>query len=120
MFYPGWRTGVRSVAEILAVDPRHLRAEDELRRIFGSKVINAVERSGEGSGMMGGGRRRQPPRRGSRVMPLKKTLLVIPSEHWPCLEGGLSMECCDTKDGLQFFRCVGLCGIVTSLPVSCP
>jgi hypothetical protein len=58
------------------VDPRHLRAEDELRRIFGSKVINAVERSGEGSGMMGGGRRRQPPRRGSRVMPLKKTLLV--------------------------------------------
>ncbi|CAK9211367.1 unnamed protein product [Sphagnum jensenii] len=98
------QSGVRSVAEILAVDPRHLRAEDELRRIFGSKVINAVERSGEGSGMMGGGRRRQPPRRGSRVMPLKKTLLVTPSEHWPRLEGGLSMECCDTKDGLQFFR----------------
>ena len=60
-------------------------------RIFGSKVINAVERSGEGGGLMSG-RRRQPPRRGSRVLS-KKTLLVSPLEHWPRPEGGLSMEC---------------------------
>jgi hypothetical protein len=89
---------------VLAVDPRHLRAEDELRRIFGSKVINAVEKSGEGSGLVSG-RRRQPSRRGGRNL-LKKSLLVTPLEHWPRLEGGLTMECTDQKEGLCFFRFV--------------
>lgn len=84
--------------EILGVDPRYLRAEDELRRIFGSKVINAAERSGDGA------RKRQIPHRGGRVS-LKKTLLVTPHEHWPRPDGGLSMECTDTKDGLNYFRC---------------
>ena len=86
------------------MDPRHLRAEDELRRIFGSKVINAVEKSGEGSGLVSG-RRRQPSRRGGRNL-LKKSLLVTPLEHWPRLEGGLTMECTDQKEGLSFFRFV--------------
>ncbi|XP_024388614.2 uncharacterized protein [Physcomitrium patens] len=91
-------------SDILAVDPRHLRAEDELRHIFGSKVINSVERSGEGSGLLIG-RRRQPSRRGGRNLH-KKSLLVTPLEHWPRLEGGLSMECTDQKEGLSFFRYV--------------
>ncbi|KAG0556957.1 hypothetical protein KC19_11G090600 [Ceratodon purpureus] len=88
--------------EILGVDPRYLRAEDELRRIFGSKVINAVEKGGDGAGMLAG-RRRQQPHGGGRVSS-KKTLLVSPHDHWPRPEGGLSMECIDTKDGLNFFR----------------
>lgn len=88
--------------EILVVDPRYLRAEDELRRIFGSKVINAVEKGGDGVGMLGG-RKRQQPHGGGRVS-LKKTLLVTPHDHWPRPEGGLSMECIDTKDGVNFFR----------------
>lgn len=93
-----------NVSDVLAVDPRYLRAEDELRRIFGSKVINAVEKSGEGSGLVSG-RRRQPSRRGGRNL-LKKSLLVTPLEHWPRLEGGLTMECTDQKEGLSFFRYV--------------
>ncbi|KAG0606180.1 hypothetical protein M758_9G120200 [Ceratodon purpureus] len=91
---------VSNVSDILAVDPRHLRAEDELRRIFGSKVINAVEKSGEGSGLLSG-RRRQPSRRGGRNL-LKKSLLVTPLDNWPRLEGGLTMECTDQVAGLSF------------------
>lgn len=83
--------------EILGVDSRYLRAEDELRRIFGSKVISAAERGGDGS------RKRQILQRGGRVW-LKMTLLVTPHDHWPRVESGLSMECIDSKDGLQFFR----------------
>ena len=95
---------VANASEVLGVDSRYLRAGDELRRIFGSKVINAVERSGEGGGMLSG-RKRQPPRRGARGL-FKKTLLVTPLEHWPRPEGGLSMVCTDTKEGLNFFRWV--------------
>lgn len=89
------------------MDPRFLRAEDELRRIFGSKVINAVEKGGDWVGM-GAGRKRQQPHGGGRVS-LKKTLLVTPHERWPKPEGGLSMECTDSKDGLNFFRCMSCC-----------
>ena len=85
------------------MDPRYLRAEEELRRIFGSKVINAVEK-GDGPGMQAGRKRQQP--RGGRVS-FKKTLLATPHGHWGGRpEGGLSMECTDTKDGLNFFRCL--------------
>lgn len=89
------------------MDPRYLKAEDELRRIFGSKVINAAERGGDRTGMVAG-RKRQGPHRGGRVS-LKKTLLVTPHEHWPRPEGGLSMECAETRDGLNFFRCMTSC-----------
>jgi hypothetical protein len=103
--------------EILVVDPRYLRAEDELRRIFGSKVINAVEKGGDGVGMLGG-RKRQQPHGGGRVS-LKKTLLVTPHDHWPRPEGGLSMECIDTKDGVNFFRCMTCCCLHFILRSSC-
>lgn len=87
---------------ILGVDPRYLRAEDELRRIFGSKVINAAERGSDGTLP---GRKRQGPHRGGRVS-LKKTLLVTPHDHWQRPEGGLSMELSETREGLNFFRCI--------------
>jgi len=88
--------------EILGVDSRYLRAEVELRHIFGSKVINEAERSGDGTLAA---RKRQIHHRGGRVS-LKKTLLVSPQDHWPRPEGGLSMECVETREGLNFFRCV--------------
>ncbi|KAG6546946.1 hypothetical protein Mapa_011562 [Marchantia paleacea] len=81
----------------LGVDTKHLRAEDELRRIFGSKVINSVE-----SGLQ---RRRQAvSRRTGRGMPLRKSLLVVPMGHWARWDGGMSMECTEVKDGHQYFR----------------
>lgn len=98
--------------EILGVDSRYLRAEDELRRIFGSKVISAAERGGDGS------RKRQILQRGGRVW-LKMTLLVTPHDHWPRVESGLSMECIDSKDGLQFFRCI-TCLEFRNCNTSCP
>lgn len=85
----------------LGVNTKHLRAEDELRRIFGSKVINSVE-----SGMQ---RRRQSvSRRSGRGMPLRKSLLVVPMGHWARWDGGMSMECTEIKDGHQYFRCLSL------------
>ncbi|KAL3700030.1 hypothetical protein R1sor_018052 [Riccia sorocarpa] len=81
----------------LGADMKHLRAEDELRRIFGSKVINSVE-----SGFQ---RRRQgASRRTGRGMPWRRSVLVVPMEHWARWDGGISMECTEVKDGRQYFR----------------
>lgn len=101
-----------SRAEILGVDVQFLRADDELRRIFGSKMINAAERREEVEG--GSGRRRSGPgRRGgvggghNRVgLTLKKLLLVQPMDHWMRWDGGLTMECVRSKGGFQYFQYV--------------
>ncbi|KAL2651790.1 hypothetical protein R1flu_019918 [Riccia fluitans] len=84
----------------LGVDIKRLRAEDELRRIFGSKVINSVK-----SGSSGFQRRRQAAlRRTGRGMPWRRSVLVVPMEHWARWDGGISMECTEVKDGCQYFR----------------
>ena len=37
--------------------------------------------------------------------PLKAGLLIVPAEHWPPFEGGLSMELAEaTSDGQQCFK----------------
>ncbi|KAI5067333.1 hypothetical protein GOP47_0017861, partial [Adiantum capillus-veneris] len=95
--------GVNS-ADILSVDTRQLRAEDELKRIFGSKVINAVERDAI-SNSYGGLRRRQGLRQKvGRGNFMKKTTLVTPREVWPFWDDSISMELTHIKDGLQFFK----------------
>lgn len=92
------------LAEILTVDTKQLRAEDELKRIFGSKVINAVER-GSSSNSFGGLRRRQGMRqKAGRGNFLKRTILVTPKEVWPFWDGSISMELTLVKDGLQYFQ----------------
>lgn len=85
---------------ILQVDPKFLSAENELRRIFGSKVVSSFENSQQ----TGSSRQIRGGRRGSHNP--KKTILVSPSDHWPRWDGSLSMEFLESKDGLNFFRYV--------------
>ncbi|KAH9302022.1 hypothetical protein KI387_013605 [Taxus chinensis] len=96
----GRRNLQKCSTQILAVDPKFLRAEDELRRIFGSKVVNAFENTNNS----GNSRRKQGPRRGANSYHVRKTILVAPSDHWPRWDGGISMEHIETKGGLNYFR----------------
>ncbi|KAL8458929.1 hypothetical protein ACS0TY_036425 [Phlomoides rotata] len=83
---------------ILLVDPKFLSAENELRRIFGSRVVKSQERNNSPVNprpMRGG-------RRGSHS--LKKTVLVSSSQHWPRWDGSLTMELLETIDGVHYFR----------------
>ncbi|KAB2597952.1 transcription factor 25-like [Pyrus ussuriensis x Pyrus communis] len=71
----------------LQVDPKYLNAGNELRRIFGSKVVKSFEkheRSGGSSRLVHGGRR-------AAHIP-RKTVLVTASEHWHRWDGSFSME----------------------------
>lgn len=90
----------KCTSEILSVDPKFLRAEDELKRIFGSKVINARENSSNSENQ----RRKQGLRRGPRNFHTRRTILVVPLDYWPRWDGSLSMELVETKEGLHFFR----------------
>ncbi|KAF3789946.1 Transcription factor 25 [Nymphaea thermarum] len=82
---------------ILSVEPKFLKAENELRRIFGSKVVSSFENS-----YAGVPRQVHGGRRGSHSH--RKTILVAPSNHWPHWDGSLSMDLLETKDGEHFFR----------------
>lgn len=42
---------------LLGVNPSKLKADDEMRRIFGSKVVDAGARNDQAGGMVGGNRR---------------------------------------------------------------
>ncbi|KAK1314622.1 hypothetical protein QJS10_CPA06g01434 [Acorus calamus] len=88
------------VSSLLAVDPKFLKAEDELRRIFGSKIVRSFEndRNGGSSRQVRGGRR--------MTLSLRKTMLVSASVNWPKWEGDLSMELLETKGGVNYFRYV--------------
>ncbi|KAF8379876.1 hypothetical protein HHK36_027341 [Tetracentron sinense] len=86
-------------SSVLTVDPKFLRAENELRRIFGSKVVSSFENS-HNSGSL---RQIRGSRRGGHNP--RKTILVSPSGHWPRWDGSLSMELLETKEG-QLYRYV--------------
>ncbi|XP_059634486.1 uncharacterized protein LOC132276871 isoform X2 [Cornus florida] len=88
------------IPSILQVDPKFLSAENELKRIFGSKVVNLFEKSNQ----TGSSRQSRGGRRG--VHNHRKTILVSPSDHWPRWDGSLSMELLETKDGYNYFRYV--------------
>ncbi|KAK7275475.1 hypothetical protein RIF29_16592 [Crotalaria pallida] len=83
---------------ILQVDPKCLNAENELRRIFGSKVVKSFEASNEASSS----RQIRGVRRGHYN--LRKTVLVTPANHWPRWDGSLSMEFLETKNGYNYFK----------------
>ncbi|KAG9447066.1 hypothetical protein H6P81_013194 [Aristolochia fimbriata] len=82
---------------LLAVEPKYLSAENELRRIFGSKVVSSFENSSNSRS-----RRTNVGRRGG--LNHRKTNLVSPSGYWPRWDGSLSMEFLETKDGQNYFR----------------
>ncbi|GLU00914.1 hypothetical protein SLE2022_182490 [Rubroshorea leprosula] len=88
----------RTGYSILQVDPKHLNAENELKRIFGSKVVKSFEKSNQSSGQ----RQIRGGRRGSHH--IRKTVLVSPLDHWPRWDGSFSMELLETKDGYNYFR----------------
>ncbi|XWS31943.1 hypothetical protein CRYUN_Cryun23aG0118800 [Craigia yunnanensis] len=88
----------QSTPSILLVDPKYLNVENELRRIFGSKVVNSFEKSNQSSSS----RQVRGGRRGNHH--IRKTVLISPSDHWPRWDGSLSMEFLETKDGYHYFR----------------
>lgn len=87
-------------SSILQVNPKFLNAENELKRIFGSKVVNSLANSNQS----GSSRQQRGVRRANHIP--RKTFLVSPLDHWPRWDGSLSMEFLETKDGLHFFRYV--------------
>ncbi|XP_068665327.1 uncharacterized protein [Aristolochia californica] len=87
------------IQSVLAVDPKYLRAENELRRIFGSKVVRSFENnSNNRSRHVHGGRH--------GGLNHRKTNLVSPSGYWPRWDGSLSMEFLETRDEQNYFRYV--------------
>lgn len=89
-------------SSILQVEPKLLNAETELRRIFGSKVVNSLGKSHQ----TGPSRQNRGGRRGNHNH--RKTILVSPLEHWPRWDGSFSMEYLETKDQYHYFRLVYL------------
>ncbi|OMO64143.1 Transcription factor 25 [Corchorus capsularis] len=88
----------QSTQSILQVDPKYLNVENELRRIFGSKVVKSFEKGNQSSTS----RQVRGGRRGSHH--IRKTFLISPSDHWARWDGSLSMEFLETKDGYNYFR----------------
>lgn len=81
-------TGFGSRKCSLGVEHKHLNPSNELKRIFGSKIIQAETRK----------------KRNQRVRTLKSTWLVTAKENWPQIgKQGLSMKLLETKDGMMYF-----------------
>ncbi|KAK3194466.1 hypothetical protein Dsin_025776 [Dipteronia sinensis] len=92
--------GKQHTPSVLQIDPKYLNVENELRRIFGSKVVKSFERSHQS----GSSRQVRGGRRGSYHV--RKTILVSPSDLWSRWDGSFSMEFLETKDGYSYFRYV--------------
>ncbi|XP_046391016.1 transcription factor 25 [Ischnura elegans] len=81
--------GSKKFSGILSVEHRNLNPNIEMKRIFGSKVIQTE----------------QSKRRGRGRGTLKSTWLVTPKENWPSIgKSGLSMSLAETKNGIQYFK----------------
>jgi len=106
---------------LMCVDTRRLKAEDELRSIFGAKVIHAVEtEEGNRGGLgLGGGQQglahigRNPRGRkanqGAKLASTTRSTLVQPKDSWPPLRAkhvGLAMECVGVEGHVKTFRFV--------------
>ena len=107
---------------LMCVDTRRLKAEDELRSIFGAKVIHAVEtEEGNRGGLgLGGGQQglahigRNPRGRkattGAKLASTQtRSTLVQPKDSWPPLRAkhvGLAMECVGVEGHVKTFRFV--------------
>lgn len=90
--------GKRCATHVLQVDSRFLSADNELRRIFGSKVVSSFERSNQA----GSSRQNRSGRHVNHSY--RKTIIISPSEHWPRWDGSFSMELLENKNGCNYFR----------------
>ncbi|KAL9544445.1 hypothetical protein MBANPS3_007623 [Mucor bainieri] len=71
--------------QLLAVNYRHLNAQAEMKRLFGSHVVNTENRASQG-----------------RVLKMSK--FTTPKSDWPPYKRhGLSMEVVETKDGITYY-----------------
>ncbi|KAK4512793.1 uncharacterized protein ATC70_003500 [Mucor velutinosus] len=71
--------------QLLAVNYRHLNAQAEMKRLFGSHVVNTENRASQG-----------------RVLKVSK--FTTPKSDWPPYKRhGLSMEVVETKDGITYY-----------------
>ncbi|CAL5063399.1 unnamed protein product [Urochloa decumbens] len=84
---------------VLAIDPKHLKGENEMRRIFGSKVVDSFENQ---RNMPSSSRQVRGVRRVAHNP--RKTLLVSPPSYWPPWDKSISMDLLETKSGLNYFR----------------
>ena len=99
---------------LMTVDLRCLKAEDELKSIFGARVIHAVELEEGNRGGGGGARAGSRGRRGRSTVAASlasaaraRSILVAPKDSWPPYRRGtgLSMECVGVdRDGARVFR----------------
>ena len=92
------RTTTKSKADepsLLGVNPAKLKADDEMRRIFGSKVVDAEARNDQAGGMVGGSRR---VRRCSFHMFLKHCPIgFVPVIQYHCYTLGVYCRCTSTR-----------------------
>lgn len=99
---------LNSVSKLLHVEPRLLNADSELKRLFGSRVVESERRVDEATGTAAGRRR---GRGGGRSHFRRKVSLVSPRENWFAEAPGLVMEL-DSEatnediSGLRYFRYV--------------
>jgi negative regulator of replication initiation len=71
---------------VLIIDRRNLNAENELKRIFGSKTVNSVKK------------------RQHHKQVYRASVLVHVKENWPKWENlGMSMEMTESKNNVQYF-----------------
>ncbi|RDX89077.1 hypothetical protein CR513_29243, partial [Mucuna pruriens] len=84
---------------ILQVDPKYLNAENELRRIFGAKVVKSFESNNQASSS-----RQMRGVRGRGHYTLRKSVLVTPTDNWLRCDDSLSMQFLEIKNGYNYFR----------------
>ncbi|TKW34108.1 hypothetical protein SEVIR_2G283000v4 [Setaria viridis] len=92
-------TDEAGATSILTIDPKHLKGENEMRRIFGSKVVDSFESQ---RNMPSSSRQVRGVRRVAHNP--RKTLLVSPPSYWPPWDKSISMDLLETKSGLNYFR----------------
>ena len=102
---------------LMCVDTRRLKAEDELRSIFGASVIRAVETEDGGNNADANalghiGRNPRAPGKGGKMqakLTNARSMLVTPKDGWPPYRAkgtGLAMECVDATGFVKTFRIV--------------
>ena len=103
---------------LMCVDTRRLKAEDELRSIFGASVIRAVETEDGGNANANAnalghiGRNPRAPGKGGKMqakLTNARSMLVTPKDGWPPYRAkgtGLAMECVDAAGSVKTFRIV--------------
>ena len=102
---------------LMCVDTRRLKAEDELRSIFGASVIRAVETEDGGNNADANalghiGRNPRAPGKGGKMqakLTNARSMLVTPKDGWPPYRAkgtGLAMECVDAAGFVKTFRIV--------------